>query len=137
MPTWPSWPSSPPVRPNCGFSSNWILHYFRQYYTLVEQKAILLIFISIIDRNINFRLKWNWRKGQFELIKMSIDSSLYSCILCLYLEVEKISVDHNLNWQIGQFEMIKISIDSTLYSCIICLYLEIEKNINWSQSQPH
>ena len=73
-----------------------------QYYTLVEQKAILLIFISIIDKNINFRLKWNWRKGQFELIKMSIDSSLYSCILCLYLEVEKISVDHNLNWQIDK-----------------------------------
>ena len=73
-----------------------------QYYTLVEQKAILLIFISIIDKNINFRLKWNWRKGQFELIKMSIDSSLYSCILYLYLEVEKISVDHNLNWQIDK-----------------------------------
>ena len=29
----------------------------RQYYTLVEQKVILLIFISIIDRNINFRSK--------------------------------------------------------------------------------
>ena len=73
-----------------------------QYYTLVEQKANLLIFISIIDKNINFRLKWNWRKGEFELIKMSIDSSLYSFILCLYLEVEKISVDHNLNWQIDK-----------------------------------
>ena len=28
-----------------------------QYYTLVEQKAILLIFISIVDKNINFRSK--------------------------------------------------------------------------------
>ena len=68
-----------------------------QYYTLVEQKAILLIFISIIDKNINFCLKWNWRKGQFELIKMSIDSSLYSCIICLYLEIEK-----NINWSQSQ-----------------------------------
>ena len=64
----------------------------RQYYTLVEQKAILLIFISIIDKNINLRSKWNWQKGQFELIQISIDSSIYSCI-CLCLEIEK-----NINW---------------------------------------
>ena len=68
----------------------------RQYYTLVEQKAILLIFISIVDKNINFRSKWNWRKGQFELIKISIDSSIYSRI-CLYLDIEK-----NINWSQSQ-----------------------------------
>ena len=30
-----------------------------QYYTLVEQKAILLIFISIIDKNINLSSQCN------------------------------------------------------------------------------
>ena len=73
-----------------------VLPTFRQYYTLVEQKAILLIFISIVDKNINFRSKWNWRKGQFELIKISIDSSIYSRI-CLYLDIEK-----NINWSQSQ-----------------------------------
>ena len=64
----------------------------RQYYTLVEQKAILLIFISIIDKDINWYSKWSWQKNQFELIKISIDSSIYGCI-CVYLEIEK-----NINW---------------------------------------
>ena len=72
------------------------IYNIRQYYTLVEQKAILLIFISIVDKNINFRSKWNWRKGQFELIKISIDSSIYSRI-CLYLDIEK-----NINWSQSQ-----------------------------------
>ena len=64
----------------------------RQYYTLVEQKAILLIFISIIDININLSSQWNWQKNQFELIKISIDSSIYSYIR-VYLDIEK-----NINW---------------------------------------
>ena len=65
--------------PDSVVAYHWIL---RQNYTLVEQKAISLILISIIDKNINFSSKWNWQKGQFELIKISIDSSIYSCI-CL------------------------------------------------------
>ena len=95
------WKSSSPFVTSC--SSPTSLKRFqiqeyncRQYYTLVEQKAILLIFISIVDKNINFRSKWNWRKGQFELIKISIDSSIYSRI-CLYLDIEK-----NINWSQSQ-----------------------------------
>ena len=58
-----------------------------QNYTVLEQKAILLIFISIIDKNINVRSKSNWPKTQL-LIKMSINPSVYSC-LWVYLELEK------------------------------------------------
>ena len=34
-----------------------LLVFLRQNYTLAEQKAILLILISIIDKNINFSSK--------------------------------------------------------------------------------
>ena len=62
-----------------------LTYLYRQYYTLVEQKAILLIFISIIDKDINLYSKWSWQKNQFELIKISIDSSIYGCILHMYV----------------------------------------------------
>ena len=60
----------------------------RQYYTLLEQRAIILIFISIIDVNVNLSKNEIDKKNQFELIKISIDSSIYSFI-CVYLEIEK------------------------------------------------
>ena len=59
-----------------------------QYYTLLEQKAIILIFILLIDINVNLSKNEIDKKNQFELIKISIDSSIYSCI-CVYLEIEK------------------------------------------------
>ena len=34
-----------------------LVFFLRQNYTLAEQKAILLILISIIDKNINFSSK--------------------------------------------------------------------------------
>ena len=42
-----------------------------QNYTFLEQKGWFLIFLSIIDKNVNFTTTWIWSKNQLFLIKIS------------------------------------------------------------------